>query len=302
MAALLGMPVRGTGDIQGILFLVESRRPRRWQDKEIRLLLNYTNRAGVAWENAYLHKQLEWAAALQERQRIAAEMHDGLAQTISTLALRNDQASQMVEEGRLNTALDELAAIQGIISVAGGDLRRSIASLRQDPQPRCSLQDALAGLTQNNLNGYSSQFSFHSTIAAPLHLPPSQFDQIVSLVQEALLNAQKHAAAKRISIQLAELETGYQVVIQDDGCGFDVASVADQSGNHFGLSIMRARAEHLGGELVIKSAPGSGTRILLSWPDSTAFAGGTKTGHESVMHEPVLLDFIQNRKRQIWQK
>ncbi len=266
MRAVLGVPVRGTGDIQGVLFLVESTDTRQWQAAEIRLLLNFTNRAGVAWENAYLHKQLEWAAALQERQRIAAEMHDGLAQTISMLALRNDQAAQLLEDGKMAPALLELAEIQDIIGLAGVDLRRSIASLARNPRPRCSLQEALDALLHNDLNGQMPPIRFDNGLNEPLILPPEQLDQIVPIVQEALLNAARHAQAAHLTVRLQRRDDCCAVSIADDGRGFEIAAASGQPGNHFGLSIMRARAQRIGGTIEIESLPDRGTCVLLTWP------------------------------------
>ena len=270
MRALLGVPVRGAGDLQGLLFLVEADRPRAWQPAEIRLLLNFTNRAGVAWVNAHLHKQLELAAALEERQRIAADMHDGLAQTISMLALRNDQAAQMVENGRLQPALEELTQIQDIISVAGSDLRRSIASLRESPRPPCSLQEALDELSRHELNGAGPNVMFENEIPFALRLPPDEQDQIVCIIKEALLNAVRHAQASQVTIRLAASDTCLVVMVEDDGIGFDLEDTAVAAGNHFGLSIMRARAQRFGGDLTIVTAPGQGTRVLLQWQGTGA--------------------------------
>ena len=268
MRALLAVSVRGTGSMQGVLVLIEATRTRCWQPAEIRLLQNFTNRAGVAWENAFLQRQLEWAAALEERQRIAAEMHDGLAQTISMLALRNDQAAQMLEQGNMQPALHELTEIQDIISVAASDLRRSIASLRESPKPPCPLQDELGDLTWIDKNGVKHDISFVCDLETALHLPPEEMDQIVCIVKEALLNAARHADPDKIEIRLDRNDNHFSILVKDDGQGFNVDAVAEQAGNHFGLSIMRARAKRIGGELTIHSTPELGTRVLLTWKRS----------------------------------
>lgn len=300
MRALLGTTVRGTGELRGFLFLVESTRTRCWQAAEIKVLQNFANRAGIAWENAYLHKQLEWAAALEERQRIAAEMHDGLAQTISMLALRNDQAAQMVENRRFKPALNELSQIQDIISVAGSDLRRSIASLHENPRLPCSLQEAIGELVNGDYDGTTAKTGFNSTITTPLHLPPEQLDQIVNIVQEALLNASRHGHADHITVQLAKAGPQVNISIEDDGIGFDVEAAAGQPGNHFGLSIMRARAQRIGGTFSIDSAPGLGTHVLLSWPGPDEDAAGSDSGDSTETAEKLFFDLIDNRERRLW--
>jgi signal transduction histidine kinase len=270
MRALLLVPVGGTGDLQGILVLVEAARTRYWEPSEIKLLQNFANRAAVAWENANLQKQIEWAAALEERQRIAADMHDGLAQTISMLALRNDQAAQLVEQDARGPALDELADIQEIISLAAGDLRRSIASLRESPRPPNSLQEELGALTWHDADGRLREILFMSDIETAVHLPPEELDQILCIVKEALLNASRHAAAEEITIRLGQQDNTLSLSVEDNGQGFDMDALDGQDGNHFGLSIMHARAQRVGGQLTVQSAVGRGTTVLLDWqkPDS----------------------------------
>jgi signal transduction histidine kinase len=266
MRALIGVPVVGSGVQRGLLFVIDAQRPRRWLPSEIKLLNNYANRAAVAWENALLHRQLEWTAALQERQRIAAEMHDGLAQTISILALRNDRAAQMVEEGRPLHALDELKDIQGLISVAGSDLRRSIASLRETPPPACSLQEALGETIAARSSLPGPAVDFHNRVQEPIVDENGRNGQLVHIVCEAVLNATRHAQASTVLVTLDAQGTGYQIGVEDDGCGFDVAAAAKQPGDHFGLSIMQARAARIGAVLEIDSRPGTGTLIGLRWP------------------------------------
>jgi signal transduction histidine kinase len=301
MRALLAVPVRGTGNMQGVLFLIEATRTRCWQPSEIRLLQNFTNRAGVAWENAFLQKQLEWAAALEERQRIAAEMHDGLAQTISMLALRNDQAAQMLEHGNLQPALSELGEIQDVISVAANDLRRSIASLRESPKPPCPLQEALGELKWIDEKGETREIQFVCDLEMELHLPAEEMDQIVCIVKEALLNAARHANPNKIEIRLDRHDSYYAISVEDDGRGFDVDSVTEQAGNHFGLSIMLARAKRLGGELTIQSEPGLGTCVLLTWrrPDDDYLFQHVASGFEAA--EKLFPERKLYKDRELWE-
>ena len=283
MRALLLAPVRGTGDLQGVLVLVEAARTRCWYPSEIKLLQNFTNRAAVAWENAHLQKQLEWAAALEERQRIAADIHDGLAQTISMLALRNDQAAQLVEEGAQRPALRELAEIQDIISVAAADLRRSIASLRESPRPPCSLQETLGALTWYDAQGRTRAIQFLSEVKTDVHLSAEDMDQISCIVKEAVLNASRHGKPDEITIRLAQINDQFSVAVEDDGQGFNGDDLSGLSGGHFGISIMRARAQRLNGELTIHSQPGLGTTVVLTWTrkNEDAFFKNMAPGYEA---------------------
>jgi signal transduction histidine kinase len=211
------------------------------------------------------NKQLERAAVLEERQRIAAEMHDGLAQTLSTMSLKTGQAALLLQDGQVDTVLDEFDDMQDVIARAVGDVRRSIASLQQSPQPRQSLQDALQQ-TAAEISLCDGELKIeHAAIDEPLFLNVDDQEQVLRVVQEALLNACRHAQADHIVIRLNRSPGGFTVAVEDDGLGFDLEEVARSNGNHFGLSIMRARAARLNGRLAIKTRSGSGTSVELSW-------------------------------------
>jgi signal transduction histidine kinase len=146
------------------------------------LLESFLDRAAVALENAHLHKQLEWAAALEERQRIAAEMHDGLAQTLSYLGLKTDRVTELLQDGQNEQVLDECLQMQDAIGQATRDIRRSIASLQESPRPRQSLQEAL-GQTVDELAGDSDPpVDIRIRSQEPLFLPTGELDHVLRVV------------------------------------------------------------------------------------------------------------------------
>jgi signal transduction histidine kinase len=102
-----------------------------------------------------------------------------------------------------------------------------------------------------------------------------QLEQVERVVREGMLNASRHAQAQHISIELEAAEGEITVTVEDDGQGFDPDLAATQEGEHFGLSIMRARAARVGGRMEIDSVPGRGTRVILTWPRQD---GATQTG------------------------
>ncbi len=263
--AALCLSVWGTGKPLGFLFLVEQRGPRRWHSDEVRLVESFVNRAAIALENALLHKQLEWAAAVEERQRIAAEMHDGLGQTLSYLGLRTDRAVEFLEAGRLEQVQEEFHQIRNTIGQATEDVRQSIATLHDRPPPRRPLQEWLNDIVNELIVEDSRRVELIAGLSAPLFLPPDQLEQVLRVTQEALLNASRHAQAENITVYLEQHEDEVKVTVEDDGQGFNPEAPPRDGGNHFGLSIMRARATRIGGELKIISAPGDGTRVTLTW-------------------------------------
>lgn len=213
------------------------------------------------------------AATLEERQRIAAEMHDGLAQVLGYLGLKSDEATTLLRDGQVQAANGAVQQMRTAIEQASREVRRSIASLREKPPLPQSLQRALEEIAGPQAAADNAAVIVASAIGEPLYLPRPQQEQVVRVVQEALTNARKHANAAQVCVTLAwraPNQTGaraeYLVTVEDNGCGFDPGCTACASGDHFGLSIMAARAERLGGRLQIDAQPGNGTRIALCWP------------------------------------
>lgn len=224
------------------------------------------------------NKQLQRAAVLEERQRIAANMHDGLAQTLSTLGLKTGQAAQLLNDGEVEPVLNAFDQMQDIIGRAVSDIRRSIASLQENPQPRLTLQDALVRtIGKIAMRGHAFEPSFDKP-QEPIFLAADEQEQVLRVVQEALLNARRHAQATVINLRLEREPGQFIIAVEDDGLGFDPIETEQNNGNHFGLSIMRARASRIGGYILIDSQPGQGTRLTLTWPENDA-SGRESNGH-----------------------
>lgn len=240
--------------------------------EDITLLIAIGQQIGVAVENARLHAQAKQLTALEERQRIATEMHDGLAQTLSYLGYSVDRVTHFSRNSQHEYVENELGLIRNTLDRASKEVRQSITSLQADPLPRQSLQQSLAGLAEDFNQQPGPPVSLTAEPPAPLFLPPEQMQQVLPLVRESLLNARRHAGASRISLSLSQCNSGIAIAISDDGRGFnpDHPPAAD---GHFGLKIMRARAARLQGRLDIDSGPGKGTRVTLRW-NATASQDG----------------------------
>ena len=263
--ALLCLPIWGTEGVLGLLFLMDRRASRRWGPEDLKLIESFVSRAAVALVNAHLHEQLEWAVALEERQRIAADMHDGLAQTVSLLGLQLDQATQLASAGSGQNVAEKLNQMREIVGQVSVDVRRSIASLQETPTPRRSLQDLLSDLSEQLPLADGPVVELTSEVPEPLFLPPEQRAQALPVVQEALLNAWRHAQAQRIDLLLERQGDKVRITVKDDGRGFDQDAARRHREGHFGLRIMRARTARMGGRLQVHSAPGQGTRVILTW-------------------------------------
>jgi len=230
------------------------------------LLTKLAGSASIALENAHLFGQAERAAILEERQRIAAEMHDGLAQTLNYLKLKVERASGWITAGRSQDGLGELQHMGAAIAQASREVRQAIASLQEDSQARPALQNELSRIVGEFSAAGQPPIELAVKLQAPLVLPPGQAAQVLSVVREALLNACRHAQASHITVCLKQQAGEAEVGVEDDGRGFDPGAPPVDGGSHFGLSIMRARAAHIGGRFTIYSAVGHGTRVTLAWP------------------------------------
>ena len=216
-------------------------------------------------ENAGLHAQLlvqaREAGVHDERQRMAGEIHDVLAQGLTGIVTQLEAARQVPHqrERHLDTAVE--LARQSL-----SEARRSVRNLRPEPLDEMSLPDALADVARrwSDLNALTAQVTTTGT-ARPMH--PEIEGTLLRTAQEALANVAKHAAASRVGLTLSYMEDQVTLDVRDDGKGFDPAAVPEPAGGHgFGLTGMRQRLDRVAGRLEIESEPGSGTAVSASVP------------------------------------
>ncbi len=236
---------------------------RQFDAEDVDLLTRLANSAAIALENARLYAQAERLAALEERQRIAAEMHDGLAQTLSSIRLLGERSIEMLKEGRAEEARRVLENLRAAAASAIREVRRAITSLQQDTPLPQALQDELQALAARYQKQTSAQILLRAPDLPPVKLPEDRLQQVLRVAEEALRNAVRHSQATQIILELVEEDQGYRLTVQDNGKGFDPEQIPR---NHFGLQIMQARAAHLDGHLIVDTGPGRGTRVTLSWP------------------------------------
>lgn len=221
------------------------------------------NAAAVAITNARLveagRAQAEQSAIQTERARLAAELHDNLAQTLSFLNFKTDRLSELVAGGRREEAEQELARMRGATTRAYGQVRAALTGLRM-PEPETDafahrLADCVAELRA------ASGLPIDLKLSAPaaLELPAVAQAQVLHIVREAITNVWRHARARQVAVHVTQQDGTACYTVVDDGCGFDPAAV--DSTVHMGLTIMRARAERSGGTLTVETQPGRGTTV-----------------------------------------
>jgi two-component system nitrate/nitrite sensor histidine kinase NarX len=260
VAASLRLDDRQVGVIH-----VGSLEGREFGPREADLLAGLATQAVLAIERSRLSEEVRSLGAVEERERLAREMHDGLAQTLGLLHLKL-QAARARSDG--SAAAGDLREAIEISAGAYEDLRQSIFGLR-------TFVSRGLGLVPT-LTEFLHEFSVQSGISVDLEapggplgpVPPATEVQAVRIIQEALTNVRKHAAVGRARVRLQRDGAWLRVAVEDDGDGWD--GPAAPAGLHFGLKMMRERAEGLGGRLEVESAPGRGTRVVATLPGGSA--------------------------------
>lgn len=254
--------------------------PKSFDADEVRALTLLANSAAIAISNVMLIEagryQAEQAASLIERENLAANLHDDLAQNLAYLISKADLLKGLISTGYSIDVESQLDQMRVTLNKAYTqvratlvDLREPVASRNNDDTSPVVVEKTLA----EELTCYLADFdqeaintSLTITDTAVLTLSPKIRIQALHIVREALHNVRKHAQARQVSVHIGQADRGKAIcfTIKDDGRGFDPATVKGE--NHIGLSIMRARAERSGGRLVIDSAPNSGTKISTYFP------------------------------------
>ena len=201
-----------------------------------------------------------------ERQMMASEVHDSLAQGLTYMRMRMSLLRDAIRQGDEGRALKYWGDVDSSLTDAHRRLRELITYFRTRMDPR-GLVHALGEMSESFLDRTGVALEFANRVP-DLELPVGREVQVFHIVQEALGNVCKHANARRARLSLERREAGYEIVVEDDGIGMldDAAAVERGESGHYGIAIMRERARRLGGELVLQSAPGAGTRVRLYFP------------------------------------
>ncbi|MGC8779243.1 MAG: GAF domain-containing protein [Anaerolineae bacterium] len=265
---LVAVPIRLRERVLGVL-TVMNERPRIFTPNEVALLTSIGQQIGIAVDSMRLlqevRAQTQRLAAMQERERIGIELHDGLLQTLGYLFLRTDQLEALAAAHGLSDLAQQLAAQRDVLEHASNEARRFIAELREPPPPPAALQEALAetivAFEQEHAVPVSLQMA-----GARLVLDAASVVHLTRIVREALTNAVQHGRATQAVVRCRTDSDAGEIEICDDGCGFDVGRLPDDGRPHFGLSVMQARAARIGGTLQVTSQRGQGTCVRVRWP------------------------------------
>jgi signal transduction histidine kinase len=265
LKAHLAVPLKTRDKVIGAL-CVGNRAAREFIQTDVDLLSGLASQAAIAIENARLYEEIQGLAVLKERERIAQEMHDGLAQALGALHLKATRAQQHLSPGQTPKIEAALREISKIAEGAYEEVRQSIFGLRVMASKRLGLIPALAEYLHDFSldSGIPVEIGIRSEEAA--RLPLQAEVQLVWIIREALANVKKHAQATRAWVTFEREAEQAKVTTADNGRGFDGARLPRRGLAGFGLQIMRERAESAGGRLNVESGPGQGTRVMVWLP------------------------------------
>lgn len=244
------------------------RQPPAWSERERQLLETLGRHLGVAIENLRLKSREQELAVSEERNLLAQELHDSIAQGLAFLNIQVQLLADSLQRGQAEEAMQTAGQLREGVQESYDDVRELLVHFRTRLN-QADLESAIATALQKfeGQTGIQTEFE-HSGDAMPL--APTDELQIMHIVQESLSNVRKHARASRVHVSLRRSPGGGELVVTDDGQGFDPDDPArNVSGRHVGLEIMRERAHRIGGECRILSQPGAGTRVVLVLPGTS---------------------------------
>jgi len=254
----LVVPIRSKGEILGVLDL-QSDRLNAFDASDLATMQSLADQAAVAIQNAGLYTQAQQAAVLEERQRLARELHDALTQTLFSASLIADVLPRVwvqdPEKGQ-----QQLDEVRLLTRGALAEMRTLLLELRPKALAEARMEDLLGQLGRA-LTGRTG-IPVTLDVREPVKLPVAVQAALYRIAQEAQNNIARHAQATRVAVCYHAEQGRAHLSIGDDGCGFDVDCVGR---DHFGLQNMRERAAAIGGSLHIVSRPGAGTQIIVEW-------------------------------------
>jgi signal transduction histidine kinase len=262
MRSFLGVPIAGPERVLGAIYLTNKRGAEVFSDADQELIQLLAAHAAVALQNAELHERTRELSVVEERTRLARELHDAVSQTLFSLVMTVEAASTLLDRdtGQARARLDDARRL-------AQDASRELRSLIFELRPADLAHDGLAGTLRKHVEVLARVQPVEIALELDCEpsLPPEAQVEVFRIAQEAIGNALRHADAGRIAVELRSVDGGVRLTVADDGRGFD-PSAPELRSRRLGLTSLRERAKALGGRLGVESAPGAGTTVRLDLP------------------------------------
>ena len=254
--ALLAVPLIVKGEAYGGLVLYYSE-PRAVSAEEIGLAVAFADQAALAIENARLHDQAREAAVMEERARLARELHDSVTQSLFSMTLLAEAGQRLARAG-------DLERVRAYLSRLGETSQQSLKEMRllvYELRPTVLESVGLVSALQQRLDAVEARAGIEARLLAEgvVQVPAVVEEELYRIGEQALNNALKHAAASSVTVRVLGGEGHMALEVIDNGRGFDPEAVRGRGGQ--GLMSMRERATRIGGVLSVLSTPGQGTTV-----------------------------------------
>ena len=260
MRSFLGVPIVAPEGVIGAFYLTEKENAPSFDAHDRELIELLAAHAAIAITNARLYERSRELSILSERNRLALELHDVVSQKLFSLNLAAEAAATLLDRGP-DEARPQLERVRELAREALAELRSLIFGLRPAELER----DGLEGVLRKEATMLQRVHGVKVRVEADGEPPGVELacaGEILRIVEEALHNAVRHAAAHTVTVHLHGADHRLTVEVTDDGIGFDPTDPELRS-RHLGLTSMQERARELGGRLTLASSPGSGTVVSL---------------------------------------
>lgn len=234
---------------------------RKFTSTEKRLIESLNNHLGAAIEYYNLNAKTRHLAIIEERNMLASELHDSIAQSLSYLKIQGGLLEDSLIANNMDQAYDDLAQIRVGIEESIQVIRELLVHFRTKIE-----SEGLEATFKKFIAKFQKETGIEAILNFKCELPlfsPGDEVHVFHIVQEAFANARKYANATKIEISIF-VSDKFEVIIKDNGQGFDLEEVKNKGSSHVGMDIMQERASRLGGKLNIESSAGAGTSVRLT--------------------------------------
>jgi signal transduction histidine kinase len=262
MRSFMGVPIVGGDGVVGAFYLTDKEGEADFTAADQALIEMLAPHAALAMENARLSERSRELSVVEERNRLARDLHDSLVQKLFGVVLAAKSASTMLDRDAAGARV-QVDRLGQLAQDAISELRSLVFQLRPAAIETEGLGEALRKHVEVLRRVHATEVALE--LSGTPRLRPGVDDEVFRIAQEAIHNALRHSRAERIEVHLAEDGAGVEFSVSDDGVGFDPAAPSLRA-RRLGLTSMEERARELGGRLSISSAPGAGTSVRLEVP------------------------------------
>ncbi len=260
LGSWLGLPLLTQQQIIGFLILAHSQ-PCFYSTQDRDLAQAFANQVAMALNNAQLYRQVQQVAVMDERNRLARELHDSVVQMLYSMNLYSKASKLALSAGKADIVEENLDKLAELTRDAMTDMRQLVFELR----PVVLEEEGLVNALDARVKALGARRSIKSEfqVEGEIELDPTVELELYRIAQEALNNVIKHSRASHVRIELKNEDGNYSLTIQDDGIGFD--PVFASQGGGLGLRNIRDRAKEIGGKFTLETSTGQGTVVKVQF-------------------------------------